>query len=66
MVKPGVLVQAYASPRRFDSQGNLIDDQTKKLLREHLEEFSKWTQRLARPGEFVQYACEMDIDRAAA
>lgn len=65
MVKPGVLVQGYA-PRKFDSEGNLIDDQTKGLLRTHLEEFLKWTLRLVRPREFVHYACEMDVERAAA
>ncbi len=65
MVKPGVLVQAYAPPK-FDSEGNLIDEQTKNLLGTHLEEFAKWTLRLVRPREFVGYACEMDIDPAAA
>ena len=65
MVKPGVLVQAYA-PRKFDSEGNLIDEQTKNLLATHLSEFAKWTLRLVRPGEFVGYVCEMDVDRAAA
>ena len=65
MVKPGVLVQAYA-PRRFDSEGNLIDEETKGLLRTHLGEFAMWTLRLVRPREFVRYACEMDIEHAAA
>ena len=65
MVKPGVLVQAYA-PRKFDSEGNLIDEQTKNLLATHLGEVAKWTLRLVRPREFVGYACEMDVDRAAA
>ena len=64
MVKPGVMVQAYA-PRRFDSEGNLIDEETKNLLRAHLSEFTTWTLRLVRPMEFVRYACEMDIDPAA-
>ena len=65
MVKPGVLVQAF-NPRKFDSEGSLIDEETKDLLRTHMEEFAKWTLRLARPFEFVRYVCEMDIDRAAA
>ena len=60
MVKPGVLVQAFAPPR-FDSQGNLIDRETKDILRAHLEEFAEWTRRLVRPGEFVRYGCEMDV-----
>ena len=64
MVKPGVLVQAYA-PRRFDSEGNLIYEETKNLLRAHLSESTTWTLRLVRPMEFVRYACEMDIDPAA-
>ena len=59
MVKPGVLVQAFA-PQRFDSEGNLLDEETKELLRKHLDEFTKWTLRLVRPGEFVRHACEMD------
>ncbi len=59
MVKPGVLVQAFAPPR-FDSQGNLIDEETKDLLRKHLDEFTTWIPRLVRPREFVRYACEMD------
>ena len=59
MVKPGVLVQAFA-PQQFDSEGNLLGEQTKELLRKHLDEFTKWTLRLVRPGEFVRHACEMD------
>lgn len=65
MVKPGVQVQAFA-PRKFDSEGNLIDEETKYLLRTHLSEFAKWTLRLVRPHEFVRYACEMEIDPVAA
>ena len=65
MVKPGVLVQAYAPPK-FDSDGNLIDEETKNLLRTHLSEFTNWTLRLVRPHEFVRYACEMDVEHAAA
>ena len=64
MVKPGVLVQAFAPPR-FDSQGNLVDRETRDILRAHLEKFAEWTLRLAQPGEVVRYVCEMDIDPAA-
>ncbi len=60
MVKPGVLIQAFA-PQKFDSEGSLIDDHTKELLRRHLDDFTKWILRLVRPGDFVRYACEMDI-----
>ena len=48
MVKPGVLVQAF-EPRPFDSEGNLIDQETRDFLRAHLEEFAKWTLRFAQP-----------------
>ena len=65
MVKPGVLVQAFG-PMRFDSEGNLIDDETKESLRRHLDEFTKWILQLVRPREFVRYACEMDIQFARA
>lgn len=60
MVKPGVLIQAFA-PQTFDSEGNLIDDKTKELLRKHLDEFTKWVLQLIQPRQFVQHACEMDI-----
>ena len=63
MVKPGVVVAAFAPPK-FDSEGNLIDQDTRDALRRHLEEFAKWTARLR--AEFVPFACEMDIQRAAA
>ena len=59
MAKPGVQVQAFA-PGIFDPDGNLIDDNTKELLRRHLDEFTTWISRLVRPREFVRYACEMD------
>ena len=65
MVKPGVLVQAFG-PMRFDSEGNLTDEETRELLRNHLDEFTKWILQLVQPREFVRYACEMDIQRAAA
>ena len=65
MVKPEVLTQAF-SPMRFDSEGNLIDEGTKELLRVHLDEFTKWILQLVRTREFVRYICEMDIEHAAA
>ena len=65
MVKPGVLVQAFAPPR-FDSEGNLVDEETRELLRSHLDEFTKWILQLVQPREFVRYACEMDVQRRAA
>ena len=64
MVKPGMLVQAF-SPMRFDSEGNLIDEQTKELLRRHLDEFTKWILQLVQPRKFMRYVCEMDIQPAA-
>ena len=63
MVKPGLQVQAF-SPMRFDSEGNLIDEETRELLRKHLDSFATWILRLVGPGEIAQYACEMDIDPA--
>ena len=64
MVKPGVLIRAFA-PQTFDSDGNLIDDHTKELLGRHLDDFAKWILQLVRPREFVRYACEMDIQLAS-
>ena len=64
MVKPGVLVQAFA-PMKFDSEGSMIDEATKELLRRHLGEFAGWVLKIARrPHEFVLQACEMDIQSA--
>ena len=63
MVKPGVLVPAF-SPMRFDSDGNLTDDETRELLGRHMEEFGKWILRLVRPRDFVRFACEMDVEPA--
>ena len=65
MVKPGVLIQAFA-PETFDSEGNVIDEKTKELLRRHLDEFTKWILQLVQPREFVRFACEMDIAAARA
>ena len=65
MAKPGVQVQAFA-PGIFDPEGNLIDDQTKELLRRHLDEFTKWIIQLIQPHGFMAHACEMDIAQAQA
>ena len=65
MVKPGVMVMAFA-PMKFDSEGNLIDEETKELLRRHLDEFTKWITQLVQPRKFVGYACEMDLAPAQA
>ena len=61
MVKPGVMVQAF-SPMQFEAAGSLIDEDTKDLLRRHLDEFAKWITRLVQPGDFARYACEMDVE----
>ena len=65
MVKPGVQIQAFA-PGTFDSEGNLIDKETRELLRRHLEELSRWILQLVQPREFVRHACEMDVHFATA
>jgi len=65
MAKPGVQVQAFA-PGIFDADGNLIDDNTKELLRRHLDEFTKWIIQLIQPHDFTAHACEMDVVRAQA
>ena len=65
MVKPGVQIQAFA-PGTFDSEGNLIDEKTKELLRNHLDELTNWCARLLWPRRFVGHACEMDIALAQA
>ena len=64
MVKPGVMISAFA-PDTFDSDGNLISPQVRELLGKHMDEFAKWIFRLG-PRDFVPFACEMDIARAAA
>ncbi len=65
MVKPGVQIQAFA-PGTFDSDGNLIDEKTKELLRNHLHEFTNWSARLLWPRQFVGHSCEMDVAFAQA
>ena len=63
MVKPGVQIQAFA-PMKFNSEGNLIDEETRELLRRHLDDFTKWILQLVRPRDFIPYACEMDVQLA--
>lgn len=65
MVKPGVQIQAFA-PQTFDSEGNLIDEKIKDLLRNHLDEFTKWIIQMIQPREFVRHACEVDVVPALA
>ena len=60
MVKPGLQVSAF-SPMRFDSEGNLIDDDTRGLLKKHLDAFSEWITQLALPRDFIKHGCEMDV-----
>jgi len=64
LAKPGLLVGAFAL-MKFDDNGDLVDDDTKRLLGSHLEEFTKWMVRLVSGGEFVRRACKMDIQSAA-
>ena len=40
MVKPGVLIAAFA-PDTFDSEGNLISLDMRQLLGRHMEEFAQ-------------------------
>lgn len=63
MVKPGVLVEAFA-PRQFDSEGNLINDGTRDSLRRHKDEFGKWITQVVAGRQFVWYGCEIDIQLA--
>ena len=60
MVKPGVLVQAFA-PMKFDSEGNLTDHGTRDSLQTHMDEFHKWIRQVVAGRAFVRYGCEMDI-----
>ena len=62
-VKPGLQVMAFAD-QQFDSNGNLIGENTRELLGSHLDALVKWTMQIARPHEFVSYACEMDTATA--
>ena len=63
MVKPGLQVMAF-SDQQFDSNGNLIGENTRELLGNHLDALVKWTMQIARPHEFLSYACEMDTANA--
>ena len=65
MVKPGVLVAAFAPPV-FDSEGNLTDQGVKDLVARHLVEFANWIIRVRTPQTFDRFACEMDVQRATA
>ena len=60
MTKPGLLIQAF-SPPKFDSEGNLSDENTRELLKNHLEALARWTLQIARPHELVRHACEVDF-----
>ncbi len=48
MVEPGVQINGCAA-QTFDSDGNLIDESIRELLRRHLDAFNQWIQ-LVRPG----------------
>ncbi len=63
MVKPGVLIAAFA-PDTFDSEGNLISPDMRQLLGRHMEEFAHWIMRVG-PRDFVPFACEIDVALAA-
>ena len=63
MVKPGMQVSAFA-PNCFDSEGNLIDDEIRDLLRKDLDEFGKWIVMISTGRLFALYACEMDVQVA--
>jgi len=63
MVKPGVLIAAFA-PDTFDSEGNLISPDMRQLLDRQMEEFAQWIMRVG-PRDFVPFACEIDVALAA-
>ena len=50
--------------QQFDSNGNLIGENTRELLGSHPDALVKWTMQIARLHEFVRYACEMDTATA--
>ena len=64
MVKPVLQVMAFAD-QYFDSNVNLIGENTRELLGSHLDALVKWTLQVARPHELISYACEMDTATAA-
>lgn len=41
-----LLVPLTFASKKFDSEGNLLDDNTKKLLTQLLQNLSNWTRRL--------------------
>ena len=47
--QPEVMIGRAAE--RFDAQGNLRDETSKKLIRQLLQNLVEWTQRLRRPEE---------------
>ena len=65
MVKTGLQVLAFAA-QQFDSDVNLIGENTRELLGRHVDALVKWTMQIARPHEFVSHACEMDAATAGA
>ena len=62
MVKPGVLVQAFG-PMRFNEDGDLTDEDTRQVLRQHLQEFARWIHLVGARG-YARQACEVDIELA--
>jgi len=44
--RPEVLV-AY-SPEKFDANGNLIDEPTRKIMHEHLVALTDWANRIGK------------------
>ena len=64
MVKTGLQVMAFAD-QQFDSNGNLVGENTRELLGSHPDALVKWTMQIARLHELVSYACEMDTATAA-
>ena len=64
MVKTGLQVMAFAD-QRFDSDVDLIGENTRELLGSQLGALVKCTLQIARPHEFISYAREMDTATAA-
>ena len=64
IVKTGLQVTAFAD-QQFDSDVNLIGENTRELLGSHLNALVKLTLQIAGPQEFISYACEMDTATAA-
>jgi len=51
-VKTGLQVMAFAD-QQFDSDVNLIGENTRELLGSQLDALVKWTLQIARPHEFI-------------